>query len=197
MTYIPPDGQAGHGNPRKNGPFCFKEIFYRIMALVFLVAMIGVVFLIAEDGEAKYAAFQLQAESSVAFPAAIEEIFPDYALASAVACSLYVCKSTVVTREQLANIFAIANVDTGIVSDLQGIQYLTSLSVLSLPHHQIEDLSPLAGLTNLESLYLGWNQIRDLSPLAGLGSLRWLCLNGNEIRDFSPLAGLTYLLSLD
>jgi len=40
------------GDAMENSPFSFKEILYRILALLFLVAVIGAVLLIAEDTNA-------------------------------------------------------------------------------------------------------------------------------------------------
>jgi len=43
---------TGLSYPTDKGPYCLKEILYRILALIFLIAAIGAVFLIAEDANA-------------------------------------------------------------------------------------------------------------------------------------------------
>ena len=52
MNYINPNGADSHGDPGKGGPFCFRELLYRLLALLFLIAAIGAVLLIAEDASA-------------------------------------------------------------------------------------------------------------------------------------------------
>ena len=86
--------------------------------------------------------------------------------------------------------------DQGITS-IEGAEYLTGLTALTIENNQISDLSPLAGLTNLTDLRLSNNQISDLSPLAGLTNLTDLRMTFNPVSDISPLAGLTNLTFLD
>lgn len=83
------------------------------------------------------------------------------------------------------------------ISDIKPLADLTSLSYLDLRSNQISNLLPLAELTNLANLYLSSNQISNLSPLAKLTSLTKLKLGFNQISNLSPLAGLIYLPNLD
>lgn len=86
--------------------------------------------------------------------------------------------------------------DPAIVSSLQGLQFATNLTSLSLNDNNISDLSPLKGLTKLTTLELNSNNVDNLSPLSGLTGLTRLVLYGNKIADLSPLTGLTNLLDL-
>ena len=128
-------------------------------------------------------------------PDTIENIFPDDALAVAVAQALDVPVTTTVTPAQLNSILALTSAP-GTIQCLDGIQYLLNLDDLRLEGNEISDLSPLAGLTSLTLLHLAGNEISDLTPLAGLTDLTLLVLSGNQVTDLSPLAGLTDLLTL-
>ena len=82
------------------------------------------------------------------------------------------------------------------ITDLTGIEYLTSLRSLVASTNQISDVSPLASLTDLTTLVLSSNQISDISPLASLTNLTDLFLGANQISDVSPLVTLTKLTEL-
>jgi len=82
------------------------------------------------------------------------------------------------------------------LSNLDGLQYLTNLATLDLVGNNITDLSPLKGL-HLKSVDLSYNHISDLSPLATMTSLTMLNLSHNDIVDVSPLASLVNLTVLD
>jgi internalin A len=77
------------------------------------------------------------------------------------------------------------------ITDVEGVQCLTSLSDLDLRQNEITALGPLGELTSLNHLALGDNQIEDLSPLASLRVLFRLDLSNNPITDLSPLADLS------
>ena len=160
-------------------------------------------------------------------PAPIATIFPDPALAAAMAevlewvLSTPVTVATPVDQADLDKIVTLGHGDlTGRgIQDLEGMQFLSNLGVLSIAGNQVTDLSPLTGLTSLWSLYLyvnpitdlsplagltnlisiwGWDMpISDLTPLAGLTNLEILWLRDNKISDVTPLAGLMNLTSLD
>jgi hypothetical protein len=82
------------------------------------------------------------------------------------------------------------------ISNLSGLEYCTSLTIISLDSNQISDISPLAGLTNLTSLYMSENQITNISLLAGLNRLVALYLDSNQIIVISPITGLSNLTRL-
>ncbi len=85
------------------------------------------------------------------------------------------------------------------ITRLDGLEFATNLTYLSLFENQISDLSPLAPLVQLQELQLGSNQIQDLSPLTSLTELRRLGLALNAVQDVSPLSPMTQLqwLNLD
>ena len=82
------------------------------------------------------------------------------------------------------------DLDTASITDLSGLEGLTSLKTLSLTVNSVTDISALAGLTNLTHLYLGGNTITDVSPLSELTNLTILYLWDNPIEDTSPLCTL-------
>jgi len=67
-------------------------------------------------------------------------------------------------QSDLKNIFELRANDREI-RNLNGLQYCTSLTYLSLGGNQISDISPLSNLTSLTHLYLSGNQISDISAL--------------------------------
>jgi len=73
------------------------------------------------------------------------------------------------------------------ISDLTGMEYATSLTILGLWSNRISDIAPLASLTDLTVLDLQNNQISDIAPLGNLTKLTSLFLTTNGIRDISPL----------
>jgi Leucine-rich repeat (LRR) protein len=72
------------------------------------------------------------------------------------------------------------------ITDLSGIEQLTSLKLLRLSRNSISDISMLSALNSLEYLYLDYNNINDLKPLAGLTSLKHLHLGVNSISNIEP-----------
>ncbi|MCR1954299.1 leucine-rich repeat domain-containing protein [Clostridioides mangenotii] len=82
------------------------------------------------------------------------------------------------------------------ISDISALENLTSLHVLYLNSNQISDISALKNLTSLEALYLNSNQISDISALKNLTSIDVLSLESNQISDISALKNLTSLYAL-
>ena len=91
------------------------------------------------------------------------------------------------------------SLESGSISDLTPLAGLAKFTSLTITSNQIDDITPLAGLTNLRDLSLDSNQVSDVTPLTGLTNLQYLSLDSNQISDVTPLAGLTNLttLSLD
>ncbi|MFL0268872.1 leucine-rich repeat domain-containing protein [Candidatus Clostridium radicumherbarum] len=79
------------------------------------------------------------------------------------------------------------------ISDISGIENLSSLQTLDLENNQISDISAMNGLTNLQFLNLDLNGISDISALKELTNLQDLYLDSNRISDFSALKGLINL----
>jgi Leucine-rich repeat (LRR) protein len=80
---------------------------------------------------------------------------------------------------------------------LDGIEWLTYLTELSLEGNGITDLSPLSGLTAMTVLNLYNNEIADIAALAELRQMRNLVLWKNRVEDVSPLADMLLLEYLD
>ena len=83
------------------------------------------------------------------------------------------------------------------ISSIEGAQYLTNLTWLSLNNNQIIDISTISGLANLTSLELYNNQIIDISVISGLVNLSLLDLEENQISDISVISDLTNLILLN
>lgn len=82
------------------------------------------------------------------------------------------------------------------ISDLAGIENLTSLEKIHLNENLISDITPLAELTNLTYADLGYTKINDITPLEGLTNLKHLDLTQTSITDIKALDGLTNLIEL-
>lgn len=101
------------------------------------------------------------------------------------------------------------------VANLEGLQYASNLTALTLYYSEftdveklknlenlvefggafgsLEDLSAFAELTQLTDLVLFENDFTDISPLASLSELEFLSLGFNDIADFSPISSLVKL----
>ncbi|EAE8347331.1 LPXTG cell wall anchor domain-containing protein [Listeria monocytogenes] len=140
---------------------------------------------------------KIDARAAAAPPAAINQIFPDDALAKEIQAALGKTSTTdVVTQTDLDTIQSLTLTSKGI-SSLEGMNYLANLDYLSLSSNQVSDISPIASLTNLETLILSGNQVSDISPLVRLTNLNILQLSENPIRDISSLSNLKNLQALD
>ncbi len=87
--------------------------------------------------------------------------------------------------------------DCGDVSDLTGIDAISSLASVHTKWGSITDLTPVAQLPNLRSLWVTSNQLTDLAPLSNANTLRVLGVGQNQIADLTALTGLTGLEGLD
>ena len=103
---------------------------------------------------------------------------PDPYLADAIREALHLGPNAPIPQKKLEKLVRLSTFDKGI-TDLTGIEKMTSLTSLSLDSTQIADVTPLAELTNLTSLSLRYNQIEDLTPLSGLTQLRHCTAIGN------------------
>ncbi|MBK3915256.1 leucine-rich repeat domain-containing protein [Listeria ivanovii] len=162
---------------------------------------------------------QAAGNSCITKPTPIEKIFPDPALAEIIrSCLGKPSVEETVYRNELASITEI-NGDKKDIKSIQGMQYLSNLSklslidnevsnieslkgltklrCLSLDNNEISDIAPLAGLTKLDILELGHNKISEISSLAKLTNIRWLVLSDNEISDIKVLAKLKELEALN
>lgn len=85
------------------------------------------------------------------------------------------------------------------ISNLSGIEHMTSLRQIHMIANEITDISPLVNLKQLSYIWLTGNPLKDISPLAKMKRINHLNLAGNEIEDISPLKNieLSYLYNLD
>lgn len=83
------------------------------------------------------------------------------------------------------------------ITDISSVRSLKSLTYLNLGYNNsIVDISAIAGLTELTFLFLNENNIVNISALKNLTALTWLQLDNNAILDISGLENLTNLTSL-
>ena len=137
---------------------------------------------------------------------------PDAALRRAIEAALEKSAGEDITQAEMATLTRLIATDDGI-SDLTGLEYATSLTILRLGGNPISDVSPLETLTELQRLALPncWitdisvlkelnklmdinlanNLITDVSPLMDLPALMWLLLYGNSISDVTPFRQAT------
>jgi len=69
------------------------------------------------------------------------------------------------------------------ITEIEGLDKLTTLKVLILRGNQIEEIKGLEHLINLQELDLRWNQIEEIKGLETLTNLEKLELWGNPIRE--------------
>jgi|GEM_PF-211182 len=122
----------------------------------------------------------------------VADFFPDENLAQRIAQLFNRTPADNITIEELNDFTTfIALRDHGI-RNLEGLQYLTGITALTLEGHSISNFEPLANLTQLQELSIRNNQIKisDLSPLGNLTNLKWLHLTNNQINDLSGLEKL-------
>lgn len=84
------------------------------------------------------------------------------------------------------------------LTSLKGIEDLTHLKVIDLPHSRIFDLEPLRNLIKVESLNFYDSDIKNLDPLSNLLELRSLRIGAAMfLTDLAALSNLYELLDLD
>ena len=121
---------------------------------------------------------------------------PDPNLKQAIRDALSLPEDIPLTKLHMQNLTRLSAWHSGI-SDLTGLEYATSLEVISLVNNDIQDISPLAGLIHLHLVALDGNPISDISPLTKLTNLKHLRLAVNSvITDITPLQNLTNLTYL-
>ncbi|MHA1383869.1 MAG: leucine-rich repeat domain-containing protein [Candidatus Helarchaeota archaeon] len=82
------------------------------------------------------------------------------------------------------------------ISEIVGLENLTSLRVLYLSSNKITRISGLDNLVNLEELYLWGNEITKIEGLDNLINLKKLNLEQNKIQEISGLSNLVNLQEL-
>ncbi len=129
--------------------------------------------------------------------------FPDANFAAAVRSAAFLDEGTPITAADLADVRSLSIFDTPI-SDLTGIECMSSLSWVTMYGVGLTDLTPFASLPRLTTLDVDCNSYTDLSPLASLVNLVGLnlgksssCTAPGQVTDISPLEALVGLADLD
>ena len=125
-------------------------------------------------------------EPTIAPLGTISQIFPDNQLANMIANQLGKSIEENVWELELSRVWnlwywSIDNFEG--VSNLEGVQYLTNLTSLSLPNGTIEDLTPLSGLytNHFTTFNLSGNRIQDARPLEMFRNVDHINLNSQSI----------------
>lgn len=84
-----------------------------------------------------------------------------------------------------------------LVSGMEGIETLDTLTKLELYDNQIERISCIERLQSLVILDISFNSIRDMSPVAVLPLLEELYIAQNKLRRISGLENMKHLRILD
>ena len=124
-------------------------------------------------------------------PQTIVVIFPDPGLESAVREMISKPAGDIYETDLMA--WEELNAVDQNIFNLDGIEYCTNLTSISLAANQIVNIAPLSGLSNLSALDLSNNKVTDIAPLSSLSNLRSLDLSSNKLTDIAPLFGLTSL----
>lgn len=83
------------------------------------------------------------------------------------------------------------------ISNLAGIDQLTSATSLALDFNQIENISPLQNMLQVRTLVLENNLISDIAPMSAMINLVHLNLDTNQIQDISALQSAIKLETLN
>ncbi|WP_099224898.1 LapB repeat-containing protein [Listeria costaricensis] len=124
------------------------------------------------------------------------QIFPDQVLAKHVAEAAGKEVTDIVTQEDLNKVTSLS-ITSMVVTNLEGMEYLTNLTSFSCVNSGISDLTPLSSLTQLKRLMLrSGKKISDITPLANLTNLEYIDLGNCQVSDISALKNLTHLTTL-
>ncbi len=116
--------------------------------------------------------------------AAVEVSFPDANLKAVVRSELGIPAPTPITDTDMETLGWLDAHDSNI-SNIEGLEYATNLTTLSLHENQIVDISPVTGLSSLKALELGNNHISNISAVTGLTNLWVLLLADNQIETMN------------
>ncbi|MBC1486992.1 LapB repeat-containing protein [Listeria seeligeri] len=120
-----------------------------------------------------------------------ETIFPDDTLAKTVALAATGSEDTgqIVTQTDLNKVTYLNITETtDLVTNLEGVQYLTSMTNLKAPNQDITDLSPIEQLIALTNVNFNGNaNLEDISALYPLERLRYILLSDTSVKDLKPL----------
>ncbi|EAD9617451.1 InlB B-repeat-containing protein [Listeria monocytogenes] len=136
---------------------------------------------------------EVQADT-ISKPTAINELFPDDALAEVIRVELGKTSVNEMVSQNELDVLTILDADAKGIKTIEGVQYVNNLAKLDLGANNLSDINALAGLTKLQELSLADNlQLSDIEALAGLKNLTKLYVTSLEISNISPLSDLTNL----
>ncbi|XZM35304.1 putative mucin/carbohydrate-binding domain-containing protein (plasmid) [Clostridium perfringens] len=101
-----------------------------------------------------------------------------------------------ITDSELAQISGTLDLNNKGIRNIEGLQYCTNITRLSLPKNRLVNINQLKSLTKLTYLDISHNQINDINPLSNLTNLSTIWLNGNSISNINSLNNLTNLREL-
>lgn len=127
----------------------------------------------------------------------IEEEFCEHDAFSAICAVTAGNSGIVIDRSDLEHLSGELDLSGMGIVDLDGCEYLSSVTNLRLNSNEISNLYDLKGLYALQELDLSDNDIDDIQYLSGLENLIELDISGNPISDLSPLLALEKLEYLD
>ena len=104
--------------------------------------------------------------------------------------------SLVANLKELKVLIIHGNEENEQINNLQGLEEITNLRVLSLREHKIQKIKGLQNLKNLEKLDLSMNEISKMEGIENLKNLRKLELGDNKLSKIENLNSLTYLEEL-
>ena len=121
--------------------------------------------------------------------------FPDPGLQAAIRSAIGKPTGDIYESD-LANLTSFTAQNDGI-SNLEGLEYCTSLTFLDLDSNNISDISAISSLPNLQIVRLFSNNISNLSPLSNMTNLQGIGVGNNPLSDISTLSNLINLTWLD
>ncbi|MHA1149147.1 MAG: topoisomerase DNA-binding C4 zinc finger domain-containing protein [Promethearchaeota archaeon] len=95
------------------------------------------------------------------------------------------------------NRLILSGLDIEDLSELKGLEKLTSVISLSLQNNKISEIRGLANFTQLKTLYLYGNEITEIENLENLKNLKKVILSNNEITQIKGLSALINLEELN
>ena len=83
------------------------------------------------------------------------------------------------------------------LTDVTPLQDLSNMNGLSLRNSGVTNVAPLNGLTNLNALNLGYTGISNLTGVGGMTNLSSLNIEGTQVADLTPISTLKNLVSFN
>lgn len=80
------------------------------------------------------------------------------------------------------------NISNNKISNIEGLENITTLQKLYVSSNQLTDISKLGSLAKLDTLNLSGNHVEDITSLEPLNNLKTLYISNNKIRDISPIS---------